>query len=286
MSDRRGFALLAALWLLVALATLAAGTLAAARLGSETSANRIGLRRAARAADACVAILLAHYDSTAPAAGVDTVDLGRTTWCRVTLQDPSARLNLNHASKDQLVRLLGDPALADAVLDWRDADHVARAEGAERDTYAALHRAAPRNGPFADVLELRQVRGLERFPEEWLEARFTVEGDGAVNVSAAHRDVLDALGIFGEADLDLILAARNSARRLTSLDDLLARIGASRRDELTPRYGELASTLKFAPRELVALIEGGVGPSALRAHIRLRVVPLPSRLAVVQREVW
>lgn len=286
MTDRRGFALLTALWLLVALATIAAGTLAAARLGGATSHNRVLLRRATWGAEACVAILLARYDSAAPRRGVDSTDLGRRTWCWVTVEDPSSRLNLNRASAEELQRLLGDPALTDAVLDWRDRDDDARPNGAERATYEALHRALPRNAAFAAVRELQQVLGFERASLAWLEARLTVRGAGPVNLMTAHPDVLRALGFFTEVEMELILAARATGRRLTSVDDLLARIGPTRRDELAPGYGTLISSLAVVPHELTAEVEAGVGDSPIRAHVTLTLVPLPTRLAMVRREIW
>lgn len=286
MTDRRGFALLTALWLLVSLATVAAGTLAAARIGSVTSQNRMVLRRASWAAEACVAILLARYDSAAPGRGVDSTDLGRGTWCRATVEDPSSRLNLNRASAEELQRLLGDPSLTDAVLDWRDRDDDPRPAGAERETYEALHRAPPRNDAFAAVAELQHVLGFERVTLAWLEARLTVRGDGTINVMTAHPDVVRAPGFFTEAEIELILAARATGRRLRSVDDLLARIGPTRRDELAHRYGTLISSLAFAPHELIAEVQGGVRDSPIRAHLTLTLVPLPSRLAMVRREVW
>lgn len=286
MTDRRGFALLTALWLLVALATVAAGALAAARIGGVTSQNRMVLRRATWAAEACVAMLLARYDSAAPSRGVDSTDLGRGTWCRVRVDDPTSKLNLNRASGEELQRLLGDPSRTDAVLDWRDRDDDPRPAGAERDSYDALHRVAPRNDALAAVTELQQVLGFEQVALAWLEERLTVRGDGTINVMTAHPDVLRALGFFTEAEIELILTARATGRRLRSVDDLLARIGPTRRDELAHRYGALISSLTFVLHELIAEVEGGVGTSPTRAHLTLTLVPLPTRLAMVRREVW
>lgn len=204
----------------------------------------------------------------------------------MTVEDPSSRLNLNRASGEELQRLLGDPSLTDAVLDWRDRDDDPRPAGAERETYEALHRVPPRNDAFAAVAELQHVLGFERVTLAWLEARLTVRGDGTINVMTAHPDVVRAPGFFTEAEIELILAARATGRRLRSVDDLLARIGPTRRDELAHRYGTLISSLAFAPHELIAEVQGGVRDSPIRAHLTLTLVPLPSRLAMVRREVW
>ncbi len=52
-------------------------------------------------------------------------------------------------------------SLVDAILDWRDVDNIARPLGAERVWYETQRRVAPRNGPFADVRELRRVCGYD-----------------------------------------------------------------------------------------------------------------------------
>ena len=88
-----GFALLATLWLLVALSLLAAAGLTVARTGSQVTRNRILLARAAWAREACVEILLARFAADAGTRRVPTVDLGRRTWCRADLADPAALLH-------------------------------------------------------------------------------------------------------------------------------------------------------------------------------------------------
>jgi hypothetical protein len=51
--------------------------------------------------------------------------------------------------------------VADAILDWMDADDEPREYGAERDYYASLSTPyAPRNGPLLTVEELLLVRGV------------------------------------------------------------------------------------------------------------------------------
>jgi hypothetical protein len=88
------------------------------------------------------------------------------------LEDESTRLNLNtllHAEKlapgkgrTLLMALPGmTEDIADAILDWIDADDEARELGAEIDHYSGLSPAyAPKNGPLETVEELLLIRGV------------------------------------------------------------------------------------------------------------------------------
>src|SRR6266566_3275244 len=108
----RGFALLAVLWTLTAVTAFAGVVLAVARLGSTTTRNRVLLARAAWAREGCVEILLARWASPpdplsamrrgGTIVSLDSVDLGRGTWCSATLEDPSTKLNLNLADRRSL----------------------------------------------------------------------------------------------------------------------------------------------------------------------------------------
>jgi DNA uptake protein ComE-like DNA-binding protein len=89
---------------------------------------------------------------------------------RFGLEDESARLNLNAlmvvdgtgetAARDMLMTLPGmSESIADAILDWIDADDEPREFGAERDYYASLSPPyAPKNGPFETIEELLRVK--------------------------------------------------------------------------------------------------------------------------------
>jgi len=75
----------------------------------------------------------------------------------------AGRLDLNAATSDQLQGLPGvTPDVADAIVDWRDADDEPGADGAESPTYAALRPARlAKNGDFETVDELLLVRGID-----------------------------------------------------------------------------------------------------------------------------
>lgn len=285
MSSRRGFALITTLWLVVALASAGAVGLVIAREGVTASQNRLVLRRAAWAREACVAILLGRYRASEPLRGVDSTDLGRRTWCRASPYDPSSRLNLNLATEEQLRRLFGEDSLASALLDWRDPDDVPRTHGAERLQYAALRRPPPRNGPLADVAELALVLGFEDVSADWAREHVTVRGRGIVNLMRAAPAVIGALGWFEPADVEAIVAMRQRQMMPGSVDALLEMLPSARRDSVRMRSRELMAALTVHSSELVAEVEGGVGESQLRAHATLTVIALPERLAMVRREL-
>jgi type II secretory pathway component PulK len=91
---------------------------------------------------------------------------------RYGLENESARLNLNMVplvdnaqegnAKKMLMGLPGmTEMIAEAILDWIDADEEQRESGAERDYYTSLDPAyAPRNGPLGSIEELLLVRGI------------------------------------------------------------------------------------------------------------------------------
>lgn len=89
---------------------------------------------------------------------------------RYGITDESAKLNINTATRDQLMRLIGQIAteemvveeLVDALLDWRDEDNERREFGAEAEYYAMLETPyRPKNGPFDTVEELLLVKGFD-----------------------------------------------------------------------------------------------------------------------------
>ena len=291
--SRRGFALLAVLWTLTAVTVLTSAAIAAARLGSLTTRNRILLSRAGWAREACAEILQARWASSPdPLSAVrrggtmvriDSVDLGRGTGCAATLDDPSTKLNLNVADRPALVTVLQPlvrrPAavdsLVDALLDWRDPDQAPRPFGDES--------SGNRNGPLADVWELRYVRGFTDSLVASLLPLLTTRGSGAINVNAAPTEVLATLpGMTEEAVRVLIL--HRGAAPLRNADELVGLLSPSARATLLASYPEFVRAAVFAPTQLVATVTGGVRGTQLQARVTLTMVPVASRVAVIRRE--
>lgn len=127
---------------------------------------------------------------------------------RARLWDLQGRYNLNNLAQPgaggngelavfaRLLAGLGlEPALAEAVADWVDADTRARPGGAEDDHYlrrVPAYRAA--NRPMADPSELRLVRGMEAESYARLLPFVTaLPVPTAVNINSAPAVVLGAL---------------------------------------------------------------------------------------------
>jgi len=280
---REGFALLAVLWTLTAVTVLTAAALAGARIGSATTRNRVLLARAAWAREACAEILQARYAQDPSVRTLDSVDLGRGTWCSATLDDPSVKLNLNLADRPALVtviqavvhRSVAVDSLVDALLDWRDPDAVPRPLGDES--------PGNRNGPFADVWELRYLRGFTDSLVARLAPFLTTRGTGAINVNAAPREVLAALPGITEETVRVLLLHRGSTQ-LSNADALAGFLSSSARATLLASYPEFVRAAVFTPPQLVGIVTGGVRGTALTARVTLTLVPVAGRLAVIRRE--
>jgi general secretion pathway protein K len=281
-ASRHGFALLTVLWLIALLGGVTGGLLVLVRREQQLSANRGVITRIQWAENACLAILQARYAGHPDIRTVDSTDLGRGVWCHAAVTDLAARVNLNLASGAMLRAVLGSDSLAAAVLDWRDADAVADAQGAERPWYAARQRDGPRNAPFRSVRELLLVRGFETAPPMWLDSVFTVEGDGRINPNLVAPAVLRGLpGLDAEA-IHMIAMGPSIA----GLDQLMGRVSSASRRGMASAYRELSAQLAFQPAWLEARLDAGVEGSAVRAAERVLLVPLESRLAVISRQPW
>jgi type II secretory pathway component PulK len=286
MTNRRGAALLMALWLVVAAATLGAAAMSGVRLAARASGNRLDLERAARARDACIAILAGRFDHEHPLRGLGRTAIGERVWCAAGVTDPSTRLDVNRATVRQLSTVLGSDSLAEAIADWRDADADSMPSGAEAEWYRRHHRAGPANRPIESLDELRYVRGFESLEITSLGKLLTVEGRGRINVMGADPRVLAALPGLNTADIPSLTMAVEAGRSASSVTDLVNWLGGERGKELARVLPELAASVAFGPSELVIEAVGGVEGSAIEAHARLLAVPLPERLAIVRRVVW
>ena len=280
---RRGFALLAVLWTLAAVSTLAGVAITTASLGSATTRNRVLLARAGWAREACAEILEARYAQGTSIRAMDTVDLGRGTWCSATIEDPSVKLNLNLADRAALVSVLQTvvsrsgtvDSLVDALLDWRDPDREPRPFGDEP--------ATARNGPLADIWELRHVRGFSDSLVASLAFLLTTRGTGAINVTAAPPQVLATLPGMTDETVQVLTMKRASAR-IPNADALVGLLSPGARAALLGSYPEFARAAVFAPPLLVAVVTGGVHRTSLVARVTITAVPVAGRLAVIRRE--
>jgi type II secretory pathway component PulK len=209
-------------------------------------------------------------------------DVGGELRYRVELHDVGTRLNLNAASEDQLrtlfVALRVDARRADrlaqAIADWRDADQIRRANGAEQADYLREGRAMlPDDGPFASVAMLRFVIGMNDSVYQLVHPYLTVFGSGRVDVNAAERPVLLALPGMTEESVALVMQYRRQRRRVTDLDRLADELSANARQRLRDAIPVLQVAAVLEPRDIhVASDCWRVG-----SNIRVRVDAIVSR---------
>lgn len=279
---RRGFALLTVLWLVALLGGVTSGVLLLVRREQRLSTNRGQITRIRWAQNACLAILQARFAEHPEVRVIDSTELGHGVWCRATVTDLAARVNLNLATGAILRAVLGSDSLVAAVMDWRDADSVPEARGAERPWYAARQRDGPRDGPFRSVRELRLVRGFEGASLTWLDSAFTVEGDGRINPNLVSPAILRAHPGFDTEAIHMVAMGPP----ITSLDQLMGRVSSASRRTVAAAYRELSAQLAFQPVWLEARLDAAVAGSEVRAPERVLLVPLESRLAVISRQPW
>lgn len=88
---------------------------------------------------------------------------------RYGLTDEASKVNLNTATRSQLLALFDSvrhdnvtsEELADALIDWRDADDETSPRGAESGYYLTLHPAyRAKNAPLSSVEELLMIKGF------------------------------------------------------------------------------------------------------------------------------
>lgn len=290
MGNRQGFALIAALWLLVALTAAGLGFGLLERARHLAAANTVEEARARAAAEAGLAdtrsrllqLLDGQRDdrvdpwSSELVKPVDTVAVGSAR-AVVTINDPTARLNLNRATEGELRRLFvalrldyGDAdRIAQRIMDWRDADDMRRARGAERDDYESEGSAVlPANGAFTRLAELRDVLGVTSEIYDRVRPYLTLEGSGQVGLLGASRPVLLSLPGMSEQAVALIMKRRISGRALPRLADLAAELPAGPRTLLTDSLPVLEPRVAYDIRELVASSVGAVEGSPVKVEMR------------------
>lgn len=253
MRSRRGMALLAALWLIVAISAVALQFSLAARerrvLGLTAADRGRGIALASGALSAMQARM--EYDlrngptgQTANAAmsaadpwfGVDSIYTGAvyvdSLPVDVIAHDLGTAININIAQENELRLLfgyvLGNASVADhlaqAIMDWRDVDDNPRPNGGESVEYAEEGLLAfPTNGPFREVDDLIDLFGMTPDILETLRPYITTYGEtqSRINLNAAPEAVLRALPGMSDVILANILSLRSMGRRITSVDQIM-----------------------------------------------------------------
>ncbi|HXB23556.1 MAG TPA: hypothetical protein VNV25_02380 [Gemmatimonadaceae bacterium] len=293
-TNRRGFALLAALWVTTALSAMALAGLLVARDVVRGSQNRVALMRGRWRAEDCFERSRIAIDDALngriPGGSWENLDqvvavapAVTAAACDVTLRPSDIAVNVNAADADQLLMVLkaigiGEPtadSMVDALLDWRDADDIPRPMGAERDWYQANGRFVPRNGPLADVRELKRVRGFEMIPDSILDAVFTVE-PGRIIWNRAPLIVLASLPGVGEEAMARIIERRSRDIPI-DLFSLAGGLSPTAQQMLAARFGELQQLTTDRPDAWILTARGG------GYAFEVRLASAGSRAAIVRR---
>lgn len=254
MRARKGFALLAAIWLCVAIAAVALQFALEARerrlLGINTAERGKGRAAAMGALNSTQAVLeaalrqgpgtgnarIAGLRGADPWLDADSLYTGVMLVDSIPVEiesiDLGTRLNVNTMNENQLRNFfsfaLRDFAAADhiaqSILDWRDADSLPRPNGAERDDYIRDGKLAlPTNQTFREVTDLLQVDGVT--PEIFgrVSRYLTTRGSGVVNVNSADTVVLRAVPGMTDQMLAQILGQRSNGRRIANVNQVMPR---------------------------------------------------------------
>jgi general secretion pathway protein K len=255
---RRGLALLAALWLVVMITTAGLQFAAMSRERRHLALSAVDRGRDQAALEGALATVQARLESAlrTPTGPASRRSAGRRITAGPSLADPwraldaqlgdgvrvgdvlvavrstdlGTVLNVNLAGERELGVLFGtllrDDLLADRlarrIADWRDADTLSRANGAEAAEYRRAQRSVvPTNGPFRALDDLRDVLGMT--PEILATIRPFLTVDGAnvrVNLNAAPEPILRTLPGMSPPVLATILALRSAGRRVESIPAL------------------------------------------------------------------
>jgi len=218
--DERGFILVAVLWILAALATLASVySVYVGNAAWATNANddRLRIRAAISSALELTAYKLtaAPKDARPPHGGF-AFRLGHSA-IEVTFVAEGSRIDLNAAPKEMLAGLFtavgaspDDAAtFADRIIGWRNKGVVA-----DQDKEAALYQSAsyayaPRQAPFQNALELALVLGLPAAIVQRVLPFVTVfSGHAEIDVRVAEPVILFSLPNAQPDQINQIIAQR------------------------------------------------------------------------------
>jgi general secretion pathway protein K len=301
--DRRGVAMMAALWLVVAIAVVVLqlslvakerrvmGLAAADRgIGRGAALGALALTQGRldlalrNAPTGQAATALANSRSADPWLGVDSIYSGTeyidSTRVDVVAQDLGTTLNINQMSEQQLrdffSYLLGNFSLADqlsqTIADWRDLDDDKRPAGEERDGYIKKGLLAlPPNGPFRHIEELLKVEGMTPEIFKVVAPYLTTYGNGTVNLNTAPVPVLRAMPGMSDAVLNNILSARSNGQRIATVASVVpgGMVGGGRGGGFTvsPQAAQLAAAAGVNTTNVALTIV--VRPSAASQPVKL-----------------
>jgi type II secretory pathway component PulK len=206
--DECGFALLAVTIAIAVLALIIATVGDAAHRHVNEARGRLTRMKMAAALDGAITTVAANLAGGSLSAGAlsiaQTITVGGIA-VTVSARPEASKIDLNAASPgllSALFRAIGidnerAAELSDSIVDWRDADNFAGANGAEMSEYLSAGRLyGPANGNFDSISELRLVLGADDALLSCLAADITVFTNmTGVEAAYSSKHVRDALGL-------------------------------------------------------------------------------------------
>ncbi|MBN2314763.1 MAG: general secretion pathway protein GspK [Sedimentisphaerales bacterium] len=171
--NKKGLVIITVLWTVVILTVMVAILGRKSRLDLKVGASRMDAVRckwACRAGiEKAMAVLkddITENDSPIDTWGDNAEDFNdvmlERCWFTVKVIDEAGKLNINTATKDQLMGLPNMfVEIADAIIDWRDENDSPEAMGVESGYYESMTFGySARNGPFKTIRELLLVKDI------------------------------------------------------------------------------------------------------------------------------
>lgn len=298
LPERRGFVMLTILWIITIAAIVATGAALVGRHAVVEGAARVALERGRWEALGCERRVVAAIDLAL--ASAPTLDDATKLWrilpsavlgsplvarCDVSLEAAGTRLDVNDASEEMIVNLLDAidleadaPQLADALEDWIDPDDDARPSGAERGWYETAGRIVPRNGPLADVREMRRIRGFDAI--RGLDSVFATE-PGRVSLATAPVSVLMAVPGVTRESAEQIVAMQQLGTPLSDLREVLGSVSRASAAALEARYADAARTTTPDPDAWVVRVHVAHGALPVAVNLEWRLIRTGRRCLVV-----
>jgi type II secretory pathway component PulK len=308
---RPGFALIAVLWIIAGVSALALAMNLAGRDAVSSAQNRLNGARARWRAEGCM--------ERARAAAADVLE-GHASWlqapvswdmldravsaspyvvdahCDISIRSTGTALNINAADVrafDALFAAAGlPPTMADslgrAIIEWRGDDTSRIERTAARAWYDTAHRIAPPFAAFADVRELRGVRGFEeaRAMVPALDSILTTE-PGRINLSRAGEAVLASLPGMTPSLVARVLALRSLGAPVTDLSTIAAGMAPDVQDSLASHYLEVRPMVTGQADAWIVTARATEGTApAITGTIEIRLVRAGPRAAIVRRRTW
>lgn len=227
MISRRGSALMAVFWLVLAIG--AAVVMAAKMLNVTQKSMAVRVGQTDALAYAWTGATIAMH----PEVTRDDPMLNSMNW-QTRVQSEDTRINpmavLEGGDRDLLVNLFNGwgvdldaaEAIVDSIQDWVDEDDLPGANGAEMDFYEEMGRVGqPLNRPFAHLNEMAAVHGMELVAQakpNWRDW-FSVYSSGQINIAEADAEIIAEIGGFALEDAQTFVSERNGEDGLAGTED-------------------------------------------------------------------